>query len=214
MTLYESLRNDILMGEFEPGSRLRIESLKEKYGSGVNLIRESLTRLSSEGLIVAEGQKGFSVLNYSSKRMEELTRFRILVESDGAKASFANGDMEWESNLVAAHHKLEHVESKMRESVDDNFLIWHRCDYEFHAALIAACGSDLHKHYHKQIYDQFRQFVMMDIRANGFRGIHIIDEHADIMDAALKRDLTACVTAIKQHLEGFVSRISQSHPDN
>ncbi|MDD1794989.1 GntR family transcriptional regulator [Enterovibrio makurazakiensis] len=209
MNLYETLRTDLLRGDFKPGSRLRMESLKTRYGSGVNLLRECLTRLASDGLVIAEGQKGFHVASFSPKKMEELTRLRILLEADGAEQSFVNGDMEWESNLVAAHHKLEHVESKMRDNIVDNFVMWHRCDYEFHAALIGACNSELHMHYHRQIYDQFRQFVMMELRTNGFRGTHIIDEHQIILEAALNRDLSACVSALEAHLGGFVERLRE-----
>lgn len=210
MTLYETLRTDLLKGEFEPGSRLRMESLKERYGSGVNLLRESLTRLSSEGLVIAEGQKGFHVASFSIQKMEELTRLRILLETDGARASFENGDMEWESNLVAAHHKLEHVESKMRENIDEYFMMWHRCDYEFHAALIGACQSELHMHYHRQVYDQFRQFVVMELRTEGFRGKYVVDEHQSVLEAALNRDLDACVNALEAHLGGFLTRMKET----
>ncbi|MBE1273835.1 GntR family transcriptional regulator [Enterovibrio baiacu] len=207
MTLYETLRTDLLKGEFKAGSRLRMESLKSRYGSGVNVLRESLTRLASDGLVVAEGQKGFHVASFSVQKMEELTKLRILLESDGARQSFAVGDMEWESNLVAAHHKLQHVESKMQNSIEDNFVMWHRCDYEFHAALIGACNSELHMHYHRQLYDQFRQFVMMELRTSGFRGKHIVDEHALILEAALNRDIDTCIHALESHLGGFVERV-------
>jgi DNA-binding GntR family transcriptional regulator len=210
MNLYETLRNDILMGAFEPGSKLKMDTLKGRYNSGVNVLRESLARLSSEGLVEAEGQKGFSIASASNERMNELTRLRVLLESDGAKQSFSNGGMEWESNLVAAHHKLLHVERKMREDIEEHFGMWHQCDYEFHAALIAACGSELHIHYHKQIYDQFRQFVVVELKTNGFRGTDIVDEHESIMDAALKRDFSACQEAIESHLFGFVHRLKAS----
>ncbi|WP_434361304.1 GntR family transcriptional regulator [Parasalinivibrio latis] len=207
MGLYETLRSDILMGVFEPGSKLKMETLKERYKSGVNVLRESLARLSSEGLVNSEGQKGFSVAQCSIERMEELTRLRVLLESDGARQSFAKGDMEWESNLVAAHHKLVHIEGKMRQDTEAHFWMWHQCDYQFHAALIAACGSTLHMHYHRQIYDQFRQFVVAEIKTNGFRGTDIVDEHALIMEAALSRNIEACVSALEAHLGGFVMRL-------
>ncbi len=206
MSLYETLRTDILHGLFEPGSKLRMEALKTRYNSGVNVLRESLARLSIEGLVESEDQKGFRVSSVSTERLRQLTQLRILLECEGVRLSFLHGGVEWESNLVAAHHKLNYMEGKMRADQDTYFHAWHQCDYEFHAALIAACGSDLHKHYHKQMYDQFRQYVLTELREQGFRGVDIVDEHEHILAAVLARDADGCATALRAHLEGFYER--------
>ena len=209
MSLYETLRTDILQGVFDPGSKLRMETLKSRYNSGVNVLRESLARLSIEGFVESEDQKGFRIACLSIERLRELTQLRILFECEAIRLSLENGGVEWESNLVAAHHKLSYMGSKMREDQEACFHLWHESDYEFHAALIAACGSALHKHYHRQIYDQFRQYVVAEIKAQGFRGEDIVDEHGMIVDAALKGDAQACCNALKIHLEGFYQRAKQ-----
>ncbi len=206
MNLYETLRTDILQGEFAPGSKLRMETLKSRYNSGVNVLRESLARLSIEGLVDSEDQKGFRIANLSMRRLNELTQLRILLECEGIRLSLQHGGVEWESNLVAAHHKLRYMESKMREDQSTYFHAWHQCDYEFHAALIAACESELHQHYHKQIYDQFRQYVVAELKQQGFRGVDIVDEHGKVVDAALAGDVAACTQTIRTHLEGFYQR--------
>lgn len=207
MSLYETLRTDLLMGRYAPGSKLRMETLKETYGGSVNVLRENLVRLSAEGLVEAEDQKGFRVASLTPDRLRDLTRLRILLETDGARHSFGNGGVEWESNLVAAHHKLAYMEGKMHEDETAHFLMWHQCDYEFHAALIAACGSGLHQRYHKQVYDQFRQYVVVELKTYGFRGSEIVDEHEAVMRAALKRDLPALEQALSRHLGVFASGI-------
>lgn len=207
MSLYEALRTDILMGTYDPGSKLKMETLKKRYDSGVNVLRESLVRLSSEGLVEAEDQKGFRITSHSPSRLSDLTRLRILLECDGARHSFARGGVDWESNLVAAHHKLAYMEAKMHDDQDAHFSMWYQCDYEFHASLIAACGSSLHQHYHKQVYDQFRQFVVVELKTSGFRGHDIVAEHDTIMKAALERDIDACTAALELHLREFQKRI-------
>jgi len=203
--LYDTLKTDILMGHFAPGSKLKIETLKNRYRVGVNVIRESLARLATEDLVDSEDQKGFRVAQVSKSRLSDLTRLRILLEIDGARYSLENGEIEWESNLVAAHHKLAYIEEKMRENEEEHCQIWHQCDWEFHAALIAACNSQLHRLYHKRIFDQFRQYVTVDLKTNGFRGTDLITEHKAILDAALDRDVKACTFALENHL-GFYDR--------
>ena len=61
MNVYEALKSDIVMGNLSPGSKLKMEMLKARYGMGVNVIRESLARLATEDLVDAENQKGFRV---------------------------------------------------------------------------------------------------------------------------------------------------------
>ncbi len=201
--LYNTLKADILAGHFAPGSKLKIETLKERYGMGVNVIRESLARLATEDLVDFEDQKGFRVAETSSSRLNDLTRLRILLENDGAIHSMTKGGIEWESTLIAAYHKLSYIEEKMCEAEGDHYKTWHQCDWEFHEALVAACGSTLHCVYHRRIFDQFRQYVMVDLKTNGFRGQDIIDEHQAILDAALKHDSNRLTKAIERHLSYY-----------
>lgn len=210
MAVYDDLRKDILTGSYEPGSKLKIELLKQRYGAGVNLIRESLARLTSEGLVSAQDQKGFRVADISSQRFGDLTRMRIMLEIDGATHSIKRGDLDWETNLVAAHHKLVHVEEKMSADETSNIYTWHQYDWEFHAALISACGSELHRKYHRQVFDQFRQYLLLELKTHGFRGNNIIDEHEAILTAALNRDVDACANALEKHLNVYWLR-SETH---
>lgn len=198
--LYDTIKADILMGYFEPGHKLKIEELKARYQAGVNVVRESLTRLAAEDLVDAEDQKGFRVAEMSLSRLGELTRLRILLEQDGLKSSINNGGVEWETRLVAVYHKLAYIEEKMCNDEKKHCEIWYQCDREFHETLLSACNSQLHRIYHKRIFDQFRQYVMVDLRTHGFRGKELVTEHKAIVDAALARDVERCNSALELHL--------------
>lgn len=204
MTLYETLKTDIVMGHLPPGSKLKIDMLKERYGMGVNVIRESLARLATEDLVDSENQRGFRVAEISRTRLSDLTRLRILLETDGVKHSLENGGVPWESNLVAAYHKLKYIEQKMREDETAHSTIWHECDWAFHAALVSACGSQLHRQYHKRVFEQYRQYMMFDLKTNGFRGIDIIREHEDILNGVLQHDYERCKLALENHLSYYL----------
>ena len=214
MSLYETLKTDIVMGRFPPGSKLKIDMLKQHYGMGVNVIRESLARLASEDLIAAENQRGFRVVEISTSRLSDLTRLRILLETDGLKHSIANGGIDWESDLVAAYHKLEYIERKMCENEGKHYRMWNQCDWEFHATLISACGSELHRLHHQRVFEQFRQYVMSNLKTYGFRGLDIIKEHETILKAALARDYERCEEALTVHLNYYLLNHKQNEADN
>ena len=55
---YRALRAAILSCELKPGERLLFDTLKARYEVGTSPLREAMTRLASEGLVVFESHKG------------------------------------------------------------------------------------------------------------------------------------------------------------
>ena len=110
---YRRIRTDIIFGRLRPGHKLRLEALKEDYGVSVSTLREILSRLASDGFVVAEGRRGFEVTPVSADDLKELAALRLLLESHAMEQSFATGDMEWEGRVVSAHLYLAATERGM-----------------------------------------------------------------------------------------------------
>ena len=106
---YRRIRADIIFGRLAPAQKLKLESLKETYETSVSTLREILNRLSSEGLVVAEGQRGFEVSPVSATDLREIAALRLLLETHALEQSFEYGDVEWEARLVSAHYKLSRM---------------------------------------------------------------------------------------------------------
>ena len=62
------LRSDIIACRLMPNERLRVETLRERYGMGTSPIREALMRLEAEGLVELEQNKGFRVSEVSARK--------------------------------------------------------------------------------------------------------------------------------------------------
>src|SRR6476620_4852673 len=77
---YRRIRSDVVFGRLRPSQKLRLEGLKESYGVSVSTLREILNRLTAEGLVVAEGRRGFEVAPVSSENLKELAALRLLLE--------------------------------------------------------------------------------------------------------------------------------------
>src|SRR5450755_1581907 len=142
-TAYRRIRSDIISGRLGPGQKLTLDRMKEVYGASVSTLREILNRLSSESLIKAEGAKGFEVMPTSRENFRQVASMRQLLECHALKESFEAGDMEWEGRVVAAHHKLAQVEKRMATGGRSDAETWKHYDWEFHHALISACGSQV-----------------------------------------------------------------------
>lgn len=198
---YRRLRADIIFGRAKPGQKLKLERLKEAYGASVSTLREILNRLSSEGLITAEGQRGFEVSAVSVENLREVAAMRLLLESHALTESFETGDMEWEGRVVAAHHKLASMERLMAEGGRDQAENWKRYDWEFHQALISACGSQVLMETHAAIFDKYLRYQMI---ALSFRGDVAAREHQVLRDNALKRDAHTARKVLAEHVNGGV----------
>ena len=103
---YQRLRQDILWGRFAPGSPLRSDELRSRYDVGISPLREALTRLTSERLVTSIGQRGFRIPPLTAYDVEDTTRTRIVIEREALASSIENGDIRWETAVVAAFHAL------------------------------------------------------------------------------------------------------------
>ena len=199
---YRRIRDDIIAGTLEPSQRLKLDALKESYGVSVSTLRELLNRLTSEGLIVAEGARGFEVAPISVQNFREVANLRQLLESHALEASFAGGDMDWEGRVVAAHHKLSVVEARMLAGNRTGADVWKRYDFEFHHALLSACGSKVLLDTHSAVFDKYLRYLIIAVV---FRGEVTAREHRALLECALKRDVRTAKDVLARHIQECVA---------
>ena len=202
--IYTDLQRKLITRQLEPGQRLKPRELIGEYGVSANTLRDVLMRLSLGGLVEFEDQRGFRASETSVEKRRDITKFRILLEQEGARLSMELGGLNWEAQLSAAHHKLSHIEGQIAnaEDVTPHMELWSDAEIEFHRTLISACDSPMLRETYSRIYAQFRQQMVgieRDFGSNYFNAI--IKEHQSILDAALARDIGGCRQAIFDHLK-------------
>jgi DNA-binding GntR family transcriptional regulator len=199
--VYRRIRTDIIFGKLSPSEKLKLERLREDYGASVGTLRELLNRLASEGLVVAEGQRGFEVAPASAENLREIAGLRLLLESHALTQSFRAGDMDWEGRVVSAYHKLSAIEKRLLTGDRADSETWKRYDWEFHHALISACGSNALLETHAPVYDKYLRYQMI---AGIFRGEIAAQEHHRLMECALSRDAGTAREVLVVHIEACV----------
>jgi DNA-binding GntR family transcriptional regulator len=198
---YHRIRADIIFGRLTPGQKLKLDRMRDSYGTSVATLRELLNRLSSEGFILAEGQRGFEVAPVSGANLREVAAMRRLLESHALRQSFDCGDMEWEARIVAAHHKLTTMEKRMLTGDRSQTELWKRCDWEFHHALISACGSKVLLDTHSAVFDKYLRYQMVAVV---FRGEIAAREHRKLLECALERDADTAEKILHTHIDECV----------
>lgn len=195
--VFDRLRADILACRLLPDRKLRINELAESSGVSQGAVREALSRLGAEGLVIAESQKGYRVAPLSAEDLRDLTEARVEIERIVLSRSVARGDLEWETNLVAAWHRLSKISERLAE--DPHVLEqWAAAHAGFHQALVAACGSNKLLQIRSQLYQQSERYR----RYSGVvaRERDVCAEHQRLFDAAIARDAAAATKAITEHL--------------
>jgi DNA-binding GntR family transcriptional regulator len=196
---YEALRADLLACRVAPGSRLKIQELCQQHAVSLGAIREALSRLTSEGLVVAEPQRGFRAAPISRADLEDLTMVRIEVESLCLSRAIEIGTVDWEARLVAAFHRLsrtpERVASDPARSADD----WAEAHAGFHSALVDGADSPWLLRLHGQLYAQSERYRRLSIPL-GSMDRDVDGEHRKIMEAALARDAERANGLMRRHI--------------
>jgi len=196
---YEDLRADLLSCRILPGSRLKIQDLCTRLSVSLGAIREALSRLTSEGLVVAEPQRGFRAAPISPEDLSDLTRVRIEIEGLCLRRAIALGDVDWEARLVAAFHRLSRTPERAPSDPVRSNDEWAAAHAAFHLALVEGCGSPWLLRLHSQLYDQSERYRRLSVSlARETRKIG--DEHQAIMDAALGRDAEKAVALVTAHM--------------
>lgn len=202
------LRRDILSGAFEPGQKLKFADLGERYGASVSVIREALSRLDEQGLVVAELNLGFRVMPLTLADLDDLTATRIDLETLALREAIARADLEWESELVSVHHRLARTPLLTDDDhprVSDE---WEQAHIGFHRALLAGCARPRLLAVTESLRDAadlYRRWSQIQEPDRDVAG-----EHLRILEAALDRDVDAAATALAEHY-GRTADILRAH---
>ncbi|MGE7368991.1 GntR family transcriptional regulator [Neorhizobium sp. NPDC001467] len=202
--VFQRLRQDIILGNLQPGSKIKLEQARDRYSISISSLREILCRLTAENLVVAEGQRGFEVSPVSRQELLELADLRIVLECHAIGLSFSAGDLEWEGSIVAAHHRLAAVERTLLAGDTSRTIDWVRKDWEFHRAIVAASNSTTLLQNLSSVFDRFLRYHML---AGSFRGKAVVDDHKLLFERALARDADDARQIIANHVQQGVEHI-------
>ncbi len=206
--VFRRLRQDIISGALPPGAKIKLEQAKERYSISISSLREILSRLTTENLVVAEGQRGFEVSPASRQELMELADLRIVLETHAISLAFASGDLEWEGRIVAAHHKLATAEKRLLIGDASRTIDWVRYDWEFHQAIVSACNSAVLMATLSSVFDRFLRYHML---AESFRGKAVVDDHKLLFELALAKDAEKAKEVIRQHVLSGVEHVLRTY---
>lgn len=199
--IIDLIREAVLDGEWSPGDRLQPMALSRRFDTSTTVVREALAILAGDGLVVARPNQGFFIPKLDIQEFKDSTELRCVAEALGARLATERGDLQWESDLVAAHHRL--ARTPRRDPGDPHRILpeWAAAHREFHRALLSACGSTQILHFAANLADSADLYRRWAATTGAASGRDVEKEHTELFESALARDGEELGRRLRAHYE-------------
>lgn len=131
--VYQETLNGIIQGEYKANQIINEQELVGKFGFSKAPVREALIALCNEGILRSIPRYGYEVVRISGTDVQEILRFRFLLEGGLLRENYISMTPE---QLKA----LYEIDELCNTSVDNMWLHW---DYnnQFHLKLLSYAGN-------------------------------------------------------------------------
>jgi DNA-binding GntR family transcriptional regulator len=210
--VYARLRADVLACRYEPGERLLIGPLSKRFSVSAIAVREALSRLVADGLVVVEDQRGFRVSPLSLSDLRDVTHTRIELECLALRRSIARGDTAWRVALEAAWRELEAAPHLAPGEDNRHHELWSRMHAGFHTALVSACGLDWLLRFRTILFEQSERYRRISLAVMPV-GRDTSGEHRTIYEATIAGDADVAAERLASHFERTANAILDAYSD-
>jgi len=203
--LYGQLLVDIIIGRLAPGERLDERALAKRYGGGLAGIREALTRLALEGLVVRRARVGTMVAALDLMEAREAFAARALVEIECAGLASRSAT---EEDIAAIRETLAGGERALAKN-DVRALA--AMDEAFHVAVAEASHNRVLAKMVMTLHHQTARFWLNTMRElSPDENRRALAEHHALADAIASGDAARAREAMRLSLGDFPSDIKRA----
>ncbi|HEY4332188.1 MAG TPA: GntR family transcriptional regulator, partial [Ilumatobacteraceae bacterium] len=182
-----------------PGQRIKPAEIRDRFDVSVGVVREALTRLAEQHLVRSELNKGFQVVSISADELRQLTDARKVNEGAALRMSIERGDVSWEGEVLAAHHRLVRTPIYPYNDPDHTNEGFSAAHDQFHFILMAACGNEYLLDVCRRLFDAAELYRRWSTSGGKTRDAKA--EHKAIMEAALARKSDDAVALYQKHID-------------
>ena len=191
--VYENLKQAIVRGELDPGSRVVESRVAEALGISRTPVREAIHKLEREGLLSQNPTSGFFVKGLSRTDIEETFGIRSVLESYAARLAATKHRQE---ELKPLEEKItEYQQCLDRKDMD----VLPRINTEFHDLLYALSRSPRLIKMINDLKDQIFRFRQVILKMEEMAKISNKD-HRLMLKYIRRRDAEGVERLVKEHI--------------
>ena len=124
--IYQSLKWSLIIGEYHPGSVLSIRSVAQKMDTSAMPVREALTRLASEKLLVSSAKRSYRVAELNPKVVADQFFVRASLEGIATKLAVPFMTKKQTAELASLANMMVR---DIRQGNNENYIVR---NYNFH----------------------------------------------------------------------------------
>lgn len=208
--IYARLRADIVSCRLQPGEKLMIGPLRSRFDVSTASVREALSRLVADGLVVASDQRGFRVSPLSLADLNDVTNTRIELECLALRRSIELGDQAWENGLRQAWDELRVAPRMAPDDSSRHTETWPVLHGRFHTALVNACGLDWLLRFRAILYEQSERYRRLGLTVT-HNTRDTDNEHQRLFEATIGRDADAATHELTAHFKRTADAIAAAY---
>ncbi|MFC7398454.1 GntR family transcriptional regulator [Chelatococcus sp. GCM10030263] len=204
--VYEYILQQLMSLAIAPNERIGVDALARALGVSQTPIREALSQLEVQGLVVKTHLVGYRAApQLTRKQFDDLCELRLLLEpAAAAKAATAMDD----ATLAEVIALSEAMEAPAASHAATAYSAFARKDAEFHAMIAAQSGNDL---IHQIIVQQRTHLHLFRLRFYAQVTREAVTEHAAIVEAFRARDPAGAAAAMHSHIEKAHARFKAAY---
>ncbi|MFC5487276.1 GntR family transcriptional regulator [Microvirga aerilata] len=206
--VYNAIYSQLMSHKIAPGGRISVDSLARELGVSQTPVREALSRLEAQGLVVKTHLIGYSAAEQmDEQKFEQLYELRMLLEPFAAARAAVHMSEDSMNALESLANSMKLLERNNSKAAYGQFA---QSDSQFHNLIALGSGNELvhsvlsniHTHVHL-----FRLFYHSRATADAN------NEHDQIIDALRRRDPDAAATSMRRHIECSKARFTSCFSD-
>lgn len=199
-TVYHLLRERIIEGVFEPGSKINVDEIARQLGVSRTPVHEALSYLATDGLVEVKPRRGTFVTELTLRDYAETLDIRRALEllaSETIVDTASDDDIRELEELI---HKME-ASVRQASSAAEAARLHDSINLEFHVRLVNLSGNDRLIHMYSDLRAHLK-IARAHVDATGWQQRVPIEtqEHVAILTALKDRDTQAVKAALDHHL--------------
>jgi len=195
---YSWIRDRIFAGGFAPGTHLKEAELAARIGVSRSPVRDALRRLSGEGLVAMERDRGTYVNELSREEIEEIFQLRAALEAYGAALAAQRMTAPVVKHLEGLADKMEALEGKKNKEVFSRFNLLNN---EFHLTILGTANSRRLE----SLVEPLLSIPVFLLKHYNWRGVEVDIrrsnvEHRELIEALRAKDTVWARTRMQAHV--------------
>jgi len=189
--IYNKLKEDIINLEVKLGERVYIKKISEDFDISQTPIREALSRLVKDGLIVYKPRKGYYVIQITCEDLKEIYDLRKMIECYALERGIKNIDKNKLKEILQQGIKMQ--KKPLQPKKPREFCI---IDRELHMTIVNSCLSGSMYKMYLQIYPLVSISQQLDPLYE-----RSMEEHILLINEILEENIEKAKKTLEKHIE-------------